>query len=153
MEESYGHFVRHFGQAGRLLLARASTPTSGSWRCSTGWASSTTAMRIGGEPRRAMADGQPLRPLDHPGDALRPADDSVPGVSRRPGHARSRRCSRQLDQHLDEHESVVLYGHPCYEGVREAVLRKVFARVLERGFRFVTMQTMAERLQAVAPAR
>jgi hypothetical protein len=46
----------------------------------------------------------------------------------------------------------VLYGHPCYEGVREAVLRKVFA-ALEHGFRFVTMQTLAKRLQARAPAR
>jgi hypothetical protein len=33
------------------------------------------------------------------------------------------------------------------------VLRKVFARVLERDFRFVTMQTMAERLRAPAPTR
>jgi hypothetical protein len=48
---------------------------------------------------------------------------------------------------------VILYGHPCYEGVRDAVLRKVFARVVERGFRFVTMQTMAERLQAAAAVR
>ena len=31
------------------------------------------------------------------------------------------------------------------------MLRKVFARVVERGFRFVTMQTIAERLQAAPP--
>ena len=60
---------------------------------------------------------------------------------------------RLLDEHLDARDEVILYGHPCYEGVREAVLRRVFARVVERGFRFVTMQTMAERLQAAAPAR
>jgi hypothetical protein len=60
---------------------------------------------------------------------------------------------RQLDEHLEEHESVVLYGHPCYEGVRDRILRQVFARVLERGFRFVTMQTLAERLRAVALER
>jgi hypothetical protein len=48
---------------------------------------------------------------------------------------------------------VVLYGHPCYEGVRDNVLRQVFATVVERGFRFVTMQTMAEQLRAVALER
>jgi hypothetical protein len=60
---------------------------------------------------------------------------------------------RQLDEHLDTHDEVILYGHPCYEGVREGVLRKVFARVVEHGFRFVTMQTLAERLQAASPSR
>jgi hypothetical protein len=59
----------------------------------------------------------------------------------------------QLDRHLEGRDLVVLYGHPCYEGVREAVLRKVFARVLERGFRFVTMQAFAARLEAGVPAR
>jgi hypothetical protein len=33
------------------------------------------------------------------------------------------------------------------------LLRKVFARVVERGFRFVTMQTMADRLQATPTPR
>jgi hypothetical protein len=60
---------------------------------------------------------------------------------------------RQLNQHLDENESVILYGHPCYEGVRDRILRQVFATVVERGFRFVTMQTLAERLRAVALER
>jgi hypothetical protein len=60
---------------------------------------------------------------------------------------------RQLNQHLDENDSVVLYGHPCYEGVRDNILRQVFANVVERGFRFVTMQTMAEQLRAVALER
>jgi hypothetical protein len=60
---------------------------------------------------------------------------------------------RDLDAHLESRDLVVLYGHPCYEGVRDAVLRKVFAAVLEHGFRFVTMQHLAERLQAGAPAR
>lgn len=45
---------------------------------------------------------------------------------------------------------MILYGHPCYEGVREGLLRKVFGAVVERGFRFVTMQTIARRLQAGA---
>jgi hypothetical protein len=60
---------------------------------------------------------------------------------------------RLLDEHLESHDEVILYGHPCYEGVREGVLRQVFARVVEHGFRFVTMQTLAERLQAAHAAR
>jgi hypothetical protein len=35
--------------------------------------------------------------------------------------------------------------------VRDRILRQVFATVLERGFRFVTMHTLAERLGAVTP--
>ena len=54
---------------------------------------------------------------------------------------------RLLDEHLEAKDEVVMYGHPCYEGVCEGVLRKVFARVVEHGFRFVTLQTMAERLR------
>jgi hypothetical protein len=53
----------------------------------------------------------------------------------------------ELDRHLEGRELVVLYGHPCYEGVREQILRRVFERVVDRGFRFVTMQTVASRLQ------
>ena len=61
---------------------------------------------------------------------------------------------RLLDQHLEAHDEVVLYGHPCYEGVREAVLRQgLRPRGASADFRFVTMQTLAERLQAAAPAR
>ena len=60
---------------------------------------------------------------------------------------------RQLEEHLDQHEWVVLYGHPCYEGVRDRLLRRVFAVVLERGFRFVNMHTMAEQLRGVAAGR
>ena len=47
----------------------------------------------------------------------------------------------------------MLYGHPCYEGVREQVLRKVFARVLEHGFHFVTMQALAAWLETRVPVR
>jgi hypothetical protein len=60
---------------------------------------------------------------------------------------------RLFNEHLDANESVILYGHPCYEGVRDRILRQIFAAVVERGFRFVTMQTMAERLRAVALER
>ena len=61
-----------------------------------------------------------------------------------------RQMLEELDRHLEGRSLVVLYGHPCYEGVREQVLRKVFARVLERGFHFVTMQALAARLETAS---
>ena len=105
--------------AGRASRRRASTATSGSCGCSTGLASCTTATRIGGEPPAPSPTAEPLRPLDHSRDPVRAADHSLPRVSRRQGHA-GRGVLRLLDEHLDAHDEVILYGHPCYEGVREA---------------------------------
>jgi peptidoglycan/xylan/chitin deacetylase (PgdA/CDA1 family) len=56
----------------------------------------------------------------------------------------------ELNARLDENDWVVLYGHPCYEGVQDALLREVFGAVLRRGFRFVTHQEMAETLRQAA---
>ena len=56
-----------------------------------------------------------------------------------------------LNHRLDGHDWVVLYGHPCYEGVNDDMLRRVFGAVINRGYKFVTHQQMAERL-AVAVA-
>jgi len=55
-----------------------------------------------------------------------------------------------LNARLDESDWVVLYGHPCYEGVKDDLLRKVFDTTLRRGFRFVTHQEMAEHLTQAA---
>jgi len=52
-----------------------------------------------------------------------------------------------LDPFLASNGLVVMYGHPCYEGVRAELLRKVFERVLARGFRFVTHAEVATKLQ------
>ena len=78
-------------QAGRLLLAGLLLRRAGDALLDD-WASSTTVTRIGGEPRRATADGGAGPALDHSGDALRPADDPVPRVPRRPRQRRSERC-------------------------------------------------------------
>ncbi len=45
---------------------------------------------------------------------------------------------------------VVMYGHPCYEGVNDKLLHRVFSTVQEAGFEFVTHAQMAERLYACA---
>jgi peptidoglycan/xylan/chitin deacetylase (PgdA/CDA1 family) len=151
VEESYAHFVRHFGRPVgfsspgfysddrvMMLLDRLGFLYNGD--------------AIGGEPHRATAGGLTLGHWTLPVTLSGPR--TIPflefhGARETP----EAEVLRQLDEHLDAHSEVVLYGHPCYEGVREGVLRKVFARVVERGFRFVTMQTLAERLQAAAPAR
>ena len=55
-----------------------------------------------------------------------------------------------LNSRLAQSNWVVLYGHPCYEGVNDDILRAVFRTVQDKGFRFVTHQQMAERLYAEA---
>ena len=151
VNESYAHFLRHLGRP-----AGFSSP---------GFYSDERVMRlldrlgflyngdgIGGEPPRATATGQPLRHWTIPVTLSGPR--TIPfleyhGAKRTP----EADVLRQLGEHLDAHELVVLYGHPCYEGVHEALLRKVFAAVLEGGFRFVTMQAVAEQLHSAALAR
>jgi hypothetical protein len=51
---------------------------------------------------------------------------------------------------------VVLYGHPCFEGVHDELLRKVLRLVLDCGFTVVTLQALAEHARAegaVPPAK
>jgi peptidoglycan/xylan/chitin deacetylase (PgdA/CDA1 family) len=148
IDESYGHFVRHFGR-----------PTGFS---SPGFYSDERVMAqldqlgflyngdaIGGEAARAQADGRELRHWTIPVTLAGPR--TIPfleyhGARGTPDH----QVIADLHRHLDGRDQVILYGHPCYEGVRESVLRKVFGAVLERGYRFVTMQTIARRLQSGA---
>jgi peptidoglycan/xylan/chitin deacetylase (PgdA/CDA1 family) len=151
VEASYSHFVRHFGKP-----AGFSSP---------GFYSDDRVMSlldrlhfeyngdaIGGEPRRAVVHGRPVRHWTIPVTLCGPR--TIPFLEYHGARGTDQgEVLRQLSQHLDEHESVVLYGHPCYEGVRDRVLRQVFATVLERGFRFVTMHTLAERVRTVALER
>jgi peptidoglycan/xylan/chitin deacetylase (PgdA/CDA1 family) len=151
VEESHGHFIRHFGRpAGftspgfysdqriMLILDRLGFLYNGDG--------------IGGEPHRAMAGGRALRHWTIPVTLSGPR--TIPFLEYHGARATPEdEVLRLLDEHLESHDEVILYGHPCYEGVREALLRKVFAHVVEHGFRFVTMQTMAERLQAATSTR
>jgi hypothetical protein len=151
VQKSYGHFVRHFGKP-----AGFSSP---------GFYSDERVMALlerlgflyngdalGGSPRRATVDGQPVSHWTIPVTLSGPRTIPVLEYHGARGTPEPE-VLYQLEQHLEEHEWVVLYGHPCYEGVRDRLLRQVFALVLERGFRFVTMQTMAEQLRAVAAGR
>jgi hypothetical protein len=149
--ESYAHFLRHLGHPAGFT--------------SPGFYSDERIMRlvdrlgflyngdaIGGEPRRATATGRPLRHWTIPVTLSGPR--TIPFLEYYGAKATPEaEILRLLDEHLDSRDLVILYGHPCYEGVHEALLRKVFAAVLERGFRFVTMQAVAEQLQSTLVAR
>jgi peptidoglycan/xylan/chitin deacetylase (PgdA/CDA1 family) len=144
VEESYAHFVRHFGRP-----AGFSSP---------GFYTDDRVMRlldrlgftyngdgIGGEPRRATAGGRELRHWTIPVTLAGPR--TIPFLEYHGARGTPEpTVMRELHQHLESHRVVVLYGHPCYEGVHEGLLRKVFAAALEHNFRFVTMQALAERL-------
>ena len=151
VETSYAHFVRHFGrpvgfsspgfysdERVMLLLDRLRFVYNGDG--------------IGGTPHRATVGGLALSHWTIPVTLSGPR--TIPFLEYHGARGTPEpEVMDLLDEHLDAHDEVILYGHPCYEGVREAVLRKVFARVVERGFRFVTMQTLAERLQAATSSR
>ncbi len=151
VEESYGHFVRHFGRPAGFsspgfyaddrvaaLLDRLGFLYSGDG--------------IGGVPRRATGGGRTLRHWTIPVTLAGPR--TIPFLEYHGARQTSEsEMLAELHTHLESRDLVVLYGHPCYEGVRESILRKVFAAVLEHGFRFVTLQALAERLQAGATVR
>jgi peptidoglycan/xylan/chitin deacetylase (PgdA/CDA1 family) len=151
VDESYAHFVRHFGKP-----AGFSSP---------GFYSDERVMRlldrlgflyngdgIGGEPRPATADGRELSHWTIPVTLAGPR--TIPFLEYHGAKGTPEvEVMRQLHEHLESRSHVVLYGHPCYEGVREGVLRQVFAAVLEHGYRFVTIQTLAEQLRSRAAAR
>jgi peptidoglycan/xylan/chitin deacetylase (PgdA/CDA1 family) len=149
--ESHAHFVRHFGRpAGfsspgfysdervMLLLDRLGVAYNGDG--------------IGGEPRPASAGGRRLRHWTIPVTLAGPR--TIPFLEYHGARGTAEpEVMRELHQHLQSRDLVVLYGHPCYEGVHEGMLRKVFAAALEHGYRFVTMQALAERLRSHAAAR
>jgi hypothetical protein len=151
VEESYGHFSRNFGRPDGFT--------------SPGFYSDARVMRmverrgfaydgdaIGGEPRRATADGETLRHWTIPVTLCGPR--TVPFLEYHGARETPEpQMLEALDRHLEGRSLVVLYGHPCYEGVREQVLRRVFARVLEHGFQFVTMQALAARLETRVAVR
>jgi peptidoglycan/xylan/chitin deacetylase (PgdA/CDA1 family) len=104
---------------------------------------------IGGEPRRASADGRSLQHWTIPVTICGPR--TIPYLE---WHG-ARRSSE--DAIVDDFRGriagekwVVLYGHPCYEGVNDRLLRRIFKTVRDAGFRFVTHAQMAERLNAAA---
>jgi peptidoglycan/xylan/chitin deacetylase (PgdA/CDA1 family) len=147
--ESYALFTRHFGKP-----AGFSSP---------GFYSDDRVMAlldrldfryngdaIGGEPRRATAGQRPLRHWTMPVTLCGPR--TIPFLEYHGARGTPEdQIIAELERHLADRDWVILYGHPCYEGVHHHLLRRVFDAVRRRGFEFVTMEQMVQHLQT-APA-
>jgi peptidoglycan/xylan/chitin deacetylase (PgdA/CDA1 family) len=104
---------------------------------------------IGAAPARATADGVTLRHWTIPVTLCGPR--TIPFLEWHGARGTPEATVlSEIDRHLDRERQVVMYGHPCYEGVRDALLARVFERALAKGFRFVTHAEIAARLEAGA---
>lgn len=102
---------------------------------------------IGGPPVRATAGGMELAHWTIPVTICGPR--TIPFLEWHGARSSpTEMVLHELDAFLEKGGIVVLYGHPCYEGVRIDLLRSVFERVLERGYRFVTHESICELLNA-----
>jgi peptidoglycan/xylan/chitin deacetylase (PgdA/CDA1 family) len=104
---------------------------------------------IGGVPHRTLVAGEPVRHWTIPVTLIGPR--TIPLLEWHGARGSSDEAIvADVLQRIGQQDWVVLYGHPCYEGVRDGLLRKVFSAVQRAGFRFLTHAQMAERLHARA---
>jgi peptidoglycan/xylan/chitin deacetylase (PgdA/CDA1 family) len=104
---------------------------------------------IGGEPHRGLVAGDRVRHWTIPVTLCGPRTIPLVEWHGARGSTEDEIVGDILSRIANE-SWVVLYGHPCYEGVRVGLLRRVFAAVQRAGFRFLTHAQMAERLYASA---
>ncbi len=104
---------------------------------------------IGGEPHHPISQSRPLRHWRIPVTLCGPR--TVPLLEWH-GARNTPRADivRDFIDRLAGNDWVVLYGHPCYEGVQHELLREIFQTALDQGYRFVTHRQMAERLYSAA---
>jgi peptidoglycan/xylan/chitin deacetylase (PgdA/CDA1 family) len=101
---------------------------------------------IGGKPHRPCHAGQPAQHWRIPVTIC--GQRTVPFLEWHGARSTPRQdILADFSRRLDGSDWPVLYGHPCYEGVHEGLLRSVLQAVLERGFRFVTHRELAQRLR------
>lgn len=149
--ESYGHFTRHFGQPDGFSAPGFHTDDR-LRALLDDFGFSYSGDGIGGEPHRARAGQRALRHWVIPVTLVGPR--TIPFLEWHGARGTPEpEVLAQIDRHLAERDLVVLYAHPCYEGVRSGLLRKVFQRVLEAGFRFATHREIAASLYAALPLR
>lgn len=104
---------------------------------------------IGGDPRRATNKDRPLDLWTIPVTICGP--NTVPFLEWHGAKGTHEGAVIEaLDPQLDSDDLVVMYGHPCYEGVRIEQLREVFELVLSRGYEFVTHAEIVARLNEEA---
>ena len=100
---------------------------------------------IGGKPERARANSRELNHWTIPVTICGPR--TIPFLEWHGArHTDEQSIIRELDEFLVQGGLVILYGHPCYEGVHIKLLKSIFEHVLNSGFKFVTHADVAERL-------
>lgn len=146
VDESLGHFVRHFGKPlGFSAPGFKSDERLTALLDRLGFVYDGDA--IGCDPHLAMVSGRTASHWTIPVTLTGPR--TIPFLEYHGARGTPEQdVLGEFDRHLESRDLVVLYGHPCYEGVRVDLVRKVFTRVAERGFTFVTHAEIAERLSA-----
>jgi peptidoglycan/xylan/chitin deacetylase (PgdA/CDA1 family) len=100
---------------------------------------------IGGEPHRGFVDDKQVSHWTIPVTLCGPRTIPLTEWHGARGSSEEEIVTDILQRTATE-RWVVLYGHPCYEGVRAGLLRRIFRAVQEAGFRFLTHAQMTERL-------
>jgi len=104
---------------------------------------------IGGVPHRSVAAGQTLQHWTIPVTLIGPR--TIPLMEWHGARGASEAdIVADILKRMEGEDWVVLYGHPCYEGVNDRLLKRLFSAVLDAGFKFLTHEQMAERLNAAA---
>jgi peptidoglycan/xylan/chitin deacetylase (PgdA/CDA1 family) len=99
---------------------------------------------IGGAPHRPHYGGQQAQHWRIPVTICGPR--TVPFLEWHGARSTSRQeILADFVRRLAQADCAVLYGHPCYEGMDEELLRTLLYAVLKQGFRFVTHRQLAQR--------
>jgi len=104
---------------------------------------------IGGEPHRGLVDNKPVKHWTIPVTLCGPRTIPLTEWHGARGST-DEQIVADILKRIENERWVVLYGHPCYEGVAANQLRRIFSAVQKAGFTFLTHAQMAERLYAAA---
>ena len=100
---------------------------------------------IGGSPVRTVVDGVELGHWTIPVTVCGPR--TIPFIEWLSARGKTDdQILKEFEKQIEDQEFVVLYGHPCYEGLRTDLLRNIISRVQELGYRVVTHEEVARRL-------
>jgi peptidoglycan/xylan/chitin deacetylase (PgdA/CDA1 family) len=104
---------------------------------------------IGGTPRIAEARGAKLNHWTIPVTVCGPR--TIPFIEWKSARGESDdQILANFEEQIAGEQFVVLYGHPCYEGLRKDLLRRILTRVQQQGFTVVTHEEIAHRLSESA---
>ena len=100
---------------------------------------------IGGLPSHTVVEGVELRHWTIPVTVCGPR--TIPFIEWLAARGKNdEQILQDFEKQIEDQQFVVLYGHPCYEGLRTSLLRNIFSRVQELGYRVVTHEEVARQL-------